>query len=451
MTATPSPREIPFNYTSADDRQAISHLLGPAVWRKLEELRTRRVTGRSARLLMRFFGEILIHRRNAYLFQELVESSARRRRFFANIEKDLGVVERNANGEGRVRDVLGECRRLLAAFREEVERTPELRRRIQRELGAMVGKEGVLFDPFTLVSHATDATDWRLHLPLAVVMPDDEAQVAPVLAGDRAARPQGHPARRRHRPDRRRGPAPARLRGGEHREARTGSAASPSATFRLPDGREQPAQVLEAEAGVITERAMEHATERGLVFATDPTSAWACTIGGNVAENAGGKDCVQWGTCIDNLVSLADGDALGPALDRAPHRPRAPQDPPRRHRHLRGGGPGRRGGEDGLPAGRRDPQEGALEGHHEQGAGRRAGPAEGGHRRRHHLGGVHPLPGVRGEADALPRVLRPRHGRGVAGDPASCRRPSPSRTRGGRRSPPSSTSTTSTSGPSTTR
>ena len=29
MTANPSPREIPFNYTSADDRQAISHLLGP--------------------------------------------------------------------------------------------------------------------------------------------------------------------------------------------------------------------------------------------------------------------------------------------------------------------------------------------------------------------------------------------------------------------------------------
>jgi FAD/FMN-containing dehydrogenase/Fe-S oxidoreductase len=58
---------------------------------------------------------------------------------------------------------------------------------------------------------------------------------------------------------------------------------------------------------------MEHAAERGLVFATDPTSAWACTIGGNIAENAGGKDCVLWGTCIDNLVSwrmaLASGRA----------------------------------------------------------------------------------------------------------------------------------------------
>src|SRR5690242_16351574 len=64
MSERPTPREIPFNYTSADDRQAIAQLLGPAVWQRLEELRTRRVTGRSARLLARFFGEILIHRRN---------------------------------------------------------------------------------------------------------------------------------------------------------------------------------------------------------------------------------------------------------------------------------------------------------------------------------------------------------------------------------------------------
>ena len=297
-----TPREIPFNYTSADDRQAISLLLGPSVWSKLEELRARRVTGRSARLLMRFFGEILIHRRNPFLFQELVDSGSRRRRFLANIEKDLGIVERNAGGEARVLEILGDCRRLLTAFRKEVDGTPELRRRIQRELGGVVGKEGVLFDPFTLVSHATDATDWRLHLPVAVVMPDDEAQVAPLLAGiarlGLKAVPRG---------------AGTGLTGGAvplrpdcvvvNTEKLNRIRGITERTFQLPDGRALPARVMEAEAGVITERAMELATEHGLVFATDPTSAWACTIGGNVAENAGGKDCVQWGTCIDNLVS----------------------------------------------------------------------------------------------------------------------------------------------------
>jgi FAD/FMN-containing dehydrogenase/Fe-S oxidoreductase len=295
-------REIPFNYTSADDRQAISHLLGESAWRRLEELRARRVTGRSARLLMRFFGEILVHRRNAFLFQELLDSAARRGRFLENIEKDLGVVERNANGDGRVLEVLAECRRVLAAFRAEVDGVPELRRRMVRELGAIVGKDGVLFDPFTLVSHATDATDWRLHLPVAVVMPDEEAQVAPLLAAigrlGLKAIPRG---------------AGTGLTGGAvplrpdcvvvNTEKLNRIRGVSERTFVLPDGRAETAKVIELEAGVVTERAMEHADERGLVFATDPTSAWACTIGGNIAENAGGKDCVQWGTCIDNLVA----------------------------------------------------------------------------------------------------------------------------------------------------
>jgi len=302
MKTGTAPREIPFNYTSADDRQALSQLLGPAVWQKLEELRARRVTGRSARLLMRFFGEILIHRRNPFLFQELVDSAPRRRRFFENIEKDLALVAGNAGGEERVLSVLAECRKVLRAFEDEVEGTPELRRRLTRELGAIAGKDAVLFDPFTLVSHATDATDWRLHLPVAVVMPDAEGQVAPLLSAIASlglhAIPRGGgtgltggavPLRPRcvvvntEKLD--------RIRGTEVR------------AFRGDDGRAVRATVLALEAGVVTEKAMEYAAERGLVFATDPTSAWACTIGGNIAENAGGKDCVLYGTCIDNLVS----------------------------------------------------------------------------------------------------------------------------------------------------
>ena len=40
----------------------------------------------------------------------------------------------------------------------------------------------MLFDPFALVAHATDATDWRLALPVAVAMPETAEQVAPLLA-----------------------------------------------------------------------------------------------------------------------------------------------------------------------------------------------------------------------------------------------------------------------------
>ena len=303
--AVPTPpggfREIPFNYTSADDRQALSLLLGPDIVQTLEKLRAKRVTGRSARLLMRFFGELLIHRRNPYLFQELVDSSSRRNRLFEKADKDLAIIERNVGLESQVKEVLTASRQLLAAFRQEVERVPEERKRIHRELDKIVGGQNVLFDPFSLVAHATDATDWRLHLPLAVVMPDKEEQVAPLLAAvgrlGLKAIPRGGGTGLTG------GAIPLRLncvvintekldriKGTQTRE------------FRLMDGSTAVAQVLTAEAGVVTEKAMEYAGHRGWVFATDPTSAWASTLGGNIAENAGGKLAVRWGTCIDNLL-----------------------------------------------------------------------------------------------------------------------------------------------------
>jgi FAD/FMN-containing dehydrogenase/Fe-S oxidoreductase len=298
---TSSSREIPFNYTSADDRQAIAFLLGPQAVRVLDELRSARVTGRSARRLMRIFGDVLIHRRNPYLFQELVDSAPRRRRFFEDVAKDLKAITARANGDQRVLDMLDRCRGLIAEFRSDVENMPDLRGRIKRELGALVGGGNVLFDPFSLVSHATDATDWRLHLPLAVVTPDEEAQVAPLLAAiahlGLKAIPRG---------------AGTGLTGGAvplrsgcvvvNTEKLNHIRGIGQRDFQLADGRTVTSSVMEVEAGVVTESAMECAAEDGLVFATDPTSAWASTVGGNIAENAGGKLAVRWGTCIDNLL-----------------------------------------------------------------------------------------------------------------------------------------------------
>jgi len=296
-----SSREIPFNYTSADDRQAIAFLLGPETVHVLDELRSARVTGRSAHRLMRIFGDVLIHRRNPYLFQELVDSTHSRRHFFANIGQDFEAIAAGANGDQRVLDTLARSRDLIAEFQSDVEGAPELRNRIRRELGAIAGVGNVLFDPFTLVSHATDATDWRLHLPLAVVTPESEAQVAPLLAAiarlGLKAIPRG---------------AGTGLTGGAvplrsncvmvNTERLNRIRGIGQGDFQLADGRSVTAPMMEVEAGLVTEKAMEYAAERGLVFATDPTSAWACTVGGNIAENAGGKLAVRWGTCIDNLL-----------------------------------------------------------------------------------------------------------------------------------------------------
>ena len=296
-----SVREIPFNYTSATDHQALSHLLGEENVRILDELKDIRVTGRSARLLMRIFGEVLIHRRNPYLFQELVDSAARRTRLFEHAFTDLDTIAEAANGEPRVLSIIDQLKKLFNDFRAEVEQIPDFRRRLKRELGAVVGPINVLFDPFTLVSHATDATDWRLHLPLAVVTPDREEQVAPLIEAivrlGLKIIPRGAGTGLTG------GAVPLRpdcviinteklnrIRGITQRE------------FRLDGGETVSAPVLEVQAGVVTEKAMSFAGEKGLVFATDPTSEWSCTIGGNIAENAGGKKAVRWGTCIDNLL-----------------------------------------------------------------------------------------------------------------------------------------------------
>jgi FAD/FMN-containing dehydrogenase/Fe-S oxidoreductase len=66
---------------------------------------------------------------------------------------------------------------------------------------------------------------------------------------------------------------------------------------------------------------MEAATEAGLEFACDPTSADACCIGGNVAMNAGGKKAVLWGTALDILASwrMVTPDATWLEVERLDH------------------------------------------------------------------------------------------------------------------------------------
>ena len=117
-------REIPFNYTSAGDRQAISFLLGKDIVQMLDELRDLRVTGRSARLLMGIIGEILIHRRNPYLFQELVNSPARRHRLFERAFTELDTIASAANGKDRVMSIVAAVREQLERFRSVVLKTP---------------------------------------------------------------------------------------------------------------------------------------------------------------------------------------------------------------------------------------------------------------------------------------------------------------------------------------
>jgi glycolate oxidase len=82
------------------------------------------------------------------------------------------------------------------------------------------------------------------------------------------------------------------------------------------------ARLAVVQCGVRNLAISEAAAPHGLYYAPDPSSQIACTIGGNVAENAGGVHCLKYGLTLHNVLGVrgftADGEAVafgGEALD----------------------------------------------------------------------------------------------------------------------------------------
>jgi glycolate oxidase subunit GlcD len=68
------------------------------------------------------------------------------------------------------------------------------------------------------------------------------------------------------------------------------------------------------EPGVVNAKLGTAARPLGLHYAPDPSSQSACTIGGNVAENAGGPHCLKYGVTANHILALelllADGSLV---------------------------------------------------------------------------------------------------------------------------------------------
>jgi glycolate oxidase len=62
--------------------------------------------------------------------------------------------------------------------------------------------------------------------------------------------------------------------------------------------------VMRVEPGVRNLAMSEAAAPHGLYYAPDPSSQIACSIGGNVAENAGGVHCLKYGLTVHNVIGL---------------------------------------------------------------------------------------------------------------------------------------------------
>lgn len=74
------------------------------------------------------------------------------------------------------------------------------------------------------------------------------------------------------------------------------------------------ARTATVEPGVVNAILSREASRYGLHYAPDPSSQTACTIGGNVAENAGGPHCLKYGVTLNHVVRatviLPEGDVV---------------------------------------------------------------------------------------------------------------------------------------------
>jgi FAD/FMN-containing dehydrogenase/Fe-S oxidoreductase len=292
-------REIPYNYTSFSDREIVIRFLGEEMWRVIEELRGTRRTGRSARMLFEVLGDMWVVARNPYLQDDLQADIGRRNALVGALKHRLDQFESRANGNEQALQLLKAAREAVETFSACFEKNNQLRRSVGRALGKITRADNIDFGGLARVSHATDATDWRVETPFVVISPDTEEEVADIVKASIECGLTIIP------------------RGGG--TGYTGSAVPLDAHCAVinTEKLEQLSEVEYVElpgvkgrvptvhtgAGVVTKRVSDLASAHGLAFAVDPTSQNASTIGGNIAMNAGGKKAVLWGTTLDNLVS----------------------------------------------------------------------------------------------------------------------------------------------------
>ncbi len=310
-------REIPYNYTSFSDREIVKRYLGPDMWDVLNELRGTRRTGRSAQMLFEVLGDMWVVARNPYIQDDLLENPQRLTSLSVTLHQRLDQIVTRADNNPLALQLVERARAAVREFEGWFPEQRSLRQRALRRFGKVTRRDNISFDGLARVSHVTDATDWRVEFPFVVLHPDSEEEMAPLVAAcielGLTIIPRG---------------------GGT---GYTGSAVPLFADTavintekleglgkverRILPGLSEPVPTVRAECGVVTKRVAEVAEANGLVFAVDPTSMDASTIGGNVAMNAGGKKAVLWGTAVDNLVSwrMVTPDAEWLEIERLNH------------------------------------------------------------------------------------------------------------------------------------
>jgi len=164
------------------------------------------------------------------------------------------------------------------------------RRELVRALSDAVGKAAVVYRPEDLRLYEYDATIEK-GLPFAVVLPATTAEVAACI---RICRGFGLPVTPRG--------AGTGLSGGA--VPAMGGVVISTARMRSILEIDVANRVAVVQPGVANLHVSEAAAVHGLFYAPDPSSQKACTIGGNVAENAGGPHCLALGVTQNHVLGL---------------------------------------------------------------------------------------------------------------------------------------------------
>ena len=168
-------------------------------------------------------------------------------------------------------------------------------------LKAILPAHCLLIDEEDLRPYECDGLTAYRELPLAVCLPENEAQVVEVL---RTCHHLGVPVVARG--------AGTGLSGGAmpHAQGLVLSLARLNKILRVDPA----ARLAVVQPGVRNLAVSEAAAPFGLYYAPDPSSQIACTLGGNVAENSGGVHCLKYGLTVHNVLRIRvvsiEGDIL---------------------------------------------------------------------------------------------------------------------------------------------
>jgi glycolate oxidase subunit GlcD len=162
---------------------------------------------------------------------------------------------------------------------------------VVEELRAIVGSTSVLSEPDELLVYECDGLPQHKYRPRAVVFPSSTEETSAVM---RALARAGVPFTARG--------AGTGLSGGalSLNQGVVVELAPLRQILRVDEAN----RIAVVQPGVVNSHVSRAVAHLGLHYVPDPSSQPTCTIGGNIAENAGGIHCLKYGTTTDHVLGV---------------------------------------------------------------------------------------------------------------------------------------------------